>query len=70
MHTVQIRLEATSKDLYFLSDPELAQIIRTILTEIDSLAIIRAYRSLIYLSMSTLEGTECVKRNETLPSRI
>lgn len=56
MQTVQIQLEATSKDLYFLSDPELAQIIRTILTEIDSLAIINAHRSMVYLSMSTLEG--------------
>jgi len=56
MYTVQIQLEATSKDLNFLSDPELTQVIRTILTEIDSLAIIRAHRSLIYLSMSTLEG--------------
>jgi hypothetical protein len=56
LHTVQIRLEATSKDLYFLSDPELAQIIRTILSEIDSLAIINAHRSMVYLSMSTLEG--------------
>lgn len=56
MHTVQIRLEVTSKDLYFLSDPELAQIIRTILTEIDSLAIMNAHRSMVYLSMSTLEG--------------
>lgn len=56
MYTIQIQLEATSKDLNFLSDPELAQIIKTILMEIDSLAIIRAHRSLIYLSMSTLEG--------------
>ena len=56
MYTVQIQLEATSKDLNFLSDPELAQVIRTILTEIDSLTMIRAHRSLIYLSMSTLEG--------------
>lgn len=56
MHTVQIQLEATSKDLYFLSDPELAQIIRTILAEIDSLMIINARRSMVYLSMSTLEG--------------
>ena len=56
MHTVQIQLEATSKDLYFLSDPELAQIISTILSEIDSLAIINAHRSMVYLSMSTLEG--------------
>jgi hypothetical protein len=31
-------------------------IIRTILTEIDNLAIIRAHRSMVYLSMSTLEG--------------
>jgi hypothetical protein len=56
LHTVQIQLEATSKDLYFLSDPELAQIIRSILSEIDSLAIINAHRSMVYLSMSTLEG--------------
>lgn len=56
MYTIPIQLEATSKDLNFLSDPELAQIIRTILTEIDSLVLIRAYRSLIYLSISTLEG--------------
>jgi len=56
MYTVDIKLEATSKALNFLSDPELAQIIRTILAEIDSLVIIRAHRSLIYLSMSTLEG--------------
>ena len=56
MHTIQIQLEATSKDLYFLSDPELAQIISTILSEIDSLAIINAHRSMVYLSMSTLEG--------------
>src|SRR4030042_875609 len=56
MYTVQIQLEATSKDLNFLSDPELAQIIKTILAEIDSLAIIRAHRSMLYLSMSTLEG--------------
>ena len=56
MYTIQIQLEATSKDLYFLSDPELAQIIRTILMEIDSLAIISAHRSMVYLSMSTLEG--------------
>jgi len=56
MHTVQIQLEATSKHLNFLSDPELAEIIRTILTEIDSLAIINAHRSMVYLSMSTLEG--------------
>lgn len=56
MYKVQIQLEATSKDLNFLSDPELAQVIRTILTEIDSLTMIRAHRSLIYLSMSTLEG--------------
>jgi hypothetical protein len=56
MYTVEINLEATSKDLNFLSDPELAQIIKSILTEIDNLAIIRAHRSMIYLSMSTLEG--------------
>jgi hypothetical protein len=56
MYTVQIQLEATSKDLNILSDPELAQIIKTILAEIDSLAIIRAHRSMLYLSMSTLEG--------------
>lgn len=56
MHTVQIQLEATSKDLHFLSDPKLAQIIRTILTEIDSLVIMNAHRSMVYLSMSTLEG--------------
>jgi len=56
LHTVQIQLEATSKDLYFLSDPELAQIIRTILSEIDSLALINAHRSMVYLSMSALEG--------------
>ena len=56
MHTVQIQLEATRKDLNFLSDPELAEIIRTILAEIDSLAIINAHRSMVYLSMSTLEG--------------
>lgn len=56
MHTVQIRLEATSKDLNFLSDPELAETIRTILTEIDSLAIMNAHRSIVYLSISTLEG--------------
>jgi hypothetical protein len=56
MYTVEIKLEATSKDLNFLSDPELAQIIKSILTEIDNLAIIRAHRSMIYLSMSTLEG--------------
>jgi hypothetical protein len=43
MYTVDIKLEATSKDLNFLSDPELAQIIRTILTEIDGLAIIMAH---------------------------
>lgn len=74
MYTVQIQLEATSKDLNFLSDPELAQIIRTILTEIDSLAIIRAHRSLIYLSMSTLEGILSnvlalnINRIQTFPS--
>jgi hypothetical protein len=56
MHTVQIRLEATSKDLNFLSDPELAETIRTILAEIDNLVIINAHRSMVYLSMSTLEG--------------
>lgn len=56
MYNVQIQLEATSKELNFLSDPELAQIIKTILAEIDSLAIIRAHRSMLYLSMSTLEG--------------
>jgi hypothetical protein len=56
MHSVQIQLEATSKDLNFLSDPELAEIIRTILTEIDNLAIVNAHRSMVYLSMSTLEG--------------
>ena len=56
MHNVQIRIEATNKDLNFLSDPELAEIIRTILTEIDSLVIMNAHRSMVYLSMSTLEG--------------
>lgn len=56
MYAVEIKLEATSKELNFLSDPELAQIIRTILTEIDNLAFIMAYRSLVYLSMSILEG--------------
>lgn len=56
MYTVQIQLEATSKELNFLSDPELAHTIKTILAEIDSLAIIRAHRSMLYLSMSTLEG--------------
>ena len=56
MYTAQIQLEATSKGLNFLSDPELSQIIGTILAEIDNLAIIGAHRSLIYLSMSTLEG--------------
>lgn len=56
MHTIQINVEATRKDLSFLSDPELAQTIRTILSEIDSLAIVRAHRSMLYLSMSTLEG--------------
>lgn len=56
MYAVEIKLEATSKELNFLSDPELAQIIRTILTEIDNLALIRAHRSMIYLSMSILEG--------------
>lgn len=55
MPTVQIR-DATNKDLNFLSDPELAEIIRTILAEIDSLAIVNAHRSMVYLSMSTLEG--------------
>jgi hypothetical protein len=56
MYTVEIKLEATRKDLNFLSDPELAQIIESILTEIDNLAIVQAYRSMVYLSMSTLEG--------------
>lgn len=56
MYTVQIQLEATNKELNFLSDPELAHTIKTILAEIDSLAIIRAHRSMLYLSMSTLEG--------------
>jgi hypothetical protein len=74
MYTVDIKLEATSKDLNFLSDPELAQIIRTILAEIDSLVIIRAHRSLIYLSMSTLEGILSnvlalnINRIQTFPS--
>ena len=74
MYTVDIKLEATSKDLNFLSDPELAQIIRTILTEIDSLVIVRAHRSLIYLSISTLEGILSnvlalnINRIQTFPS--
>lgn len=56
MHTVQIQLEATSKDLNFLSDPELSETIRTILVEIDNLVIINAHRSMVYLCMSALEG--------------
>lgn len=56
MHTVQIQLEATSKDLNFLSDPELAETIRTILAEIDNLMIVNAHRSMVYLCMSALEG--------------
>ncbi len=56
MYTFQIDLEATSKELNFLSDPELTQTIQTILAEIDNLAIVRAHRSMLYLSMSTLEG--------------
>jgi hypothetical protein len=74
MYTVQIALEATSKDLNFLSDPELAQIIKSILTEIDNLAIVQAYRSMVYLSMSTLEGilsnvlTLNINKIKTFPS--
>ena len=56
MHSVQIQLEATSKDLNFLSDPELSETIRTILGEIDNLVIINAHRSMVYLCMSALEG--------------
>jgi hypothetical protein len=56
MNPIEIKFEATNKELNFLSDPELTQIIKTILTEIDDLAVIRAHRSMVYLSMSTLEG--------------
>jgi hypothetical protein len=56
MNNVQIPFEATSKDLNFISDPELAQIIKGVLFEIDNLTVVRAHRSMIYLSMSTLEG--------------
>jgi hypothetical protein len=56
MFTAEIIIEATSKELNFLSDPDLADIIRSILLEIDNLAGVRAHRSMLYLSMSTLEG--------------
>jgi hypothetical protein len=56
MNIAKFPIEPTNKELSFLSDPELEQIIINILFEIDNLVIINAYRSMLYLSMSTLEG--------------
>lgn len=66
MNGLQIPFEATNKELHFVSDPELAQIMIGILSEIDSLSLIKAHRSMIYLSMSTLEGilANVLKLNE------
>lgn len=46
----------TLKSLAFIPDSKLRQILADILLEIDSIALIGASRSTLYLSMSTLEG--------------
>src|SRR5689334_11060824 len=53
---MEIQFAATTKTLNFISDPEMTHVILDIMEEIDRLVLVRAHRSMIYLSMSTLEG--------------
>lgn len=56
----------TLKSVTFISDSRLRQILIDILCEIDSISVIGAARSTVYLSMSTLEGilSYLIKINE------
>ena len=48
--------ELTTRELGFVSDPELFVIIRDILDEIDRVFSVSAFRSALYLSLSAVEG--------------
>jgi hypothetical protein len=48
--------EYTNKDVHFLSDPILVEIVRGNLRELDSVVEIGAHRSMLFLAMSVVEG--------------
>ena len=49
-------IEHTSKDVHFLSDPTLVEIVRGNLRELDNIVEVGAYRSMLFLAMSVVEG--------------
>lgn len=48
--------EHTNKDVHFLSDPVLVEIVRGNLHELDSVVEVGAYRAMLFLAMSVVEG--------------
>ena len=48
--------EHTNKDVLFLSDQKAVEIVRSILAEVDQLVSVGAYRSIVYLCVSAIEG--------------
>ena len=62
--------EHTNKDVHFLSDPILVEIVRGNLRELDSVVEVGAYRSMLFLAMGVVEGIlpELIEQEE--PTRL
>lgn len=58
--------EHTNKDVHFLSDPALVEIVRGNLSELDRVTEVGAYRAMLFLAMGVVEGivSELIEQEE------